>query len=102
YIPRQFYDHTLEYLIVLSIVIIIGLVFVVLFILCLLGIAGTMIKYGHFTITKREDELFITRVLLEKKQLTIPLRRIQAVGIEESIIRQPLGYVHQACEIRQH
>lgn len=93
YIPRQFYDHTLEYLIGLSIVIIIGLVFVVLFILWLLGIAGTMIKYGHFTITKREDELFITRGLLEKKQLTIPLRRIQAVGIEESIIRQPLGYV---------
>src|SRR5699024_5478342 len=43
YIPRQFYDHTLEYLIGLSIVIIIGLVFVVLFILWLLGIAGTMI-----------------------------------------------------------
>lgn len=93
YIPRQFYDHTFEYLIGLSIVIIVGLVCVVLFILWLLGIAGTMIKYGHFTITKRADELFITRGLLEKKQLTIPFRRIQAVGIEESIIRQPLGYV---------
>src|SRR5699024_1341853 len=64
----------------------------ILIVLWLFGIAGTMIKYGNFTIINRGDELFITRGLLEKKQITIPLNRIQAVGIQESMIRQPLGY----------
>src|SRR5699024_1938113 len=28
----------------------------------------------------------------EKKQITIPLKRVQAVGIEESLLRQPFGF----------
>src|SRR5690625_7614128 len=63
------------------------------------GIAGTIIKYGNFTIIKKEEELFITRGLLEKKELTIPLKRIQAIRIEESVIRQPFGYVTVHAEV---
>lgn len=99
FIPDNFYDNTVEWAVGLSIVIIIGLTTVSLLFLWLLGIAGTMIKYGKFTITRYENELFITRGLLEKKQLTIPLNRIQAVGIQESMIRQPLGYVTVFAEI---
>lgn len=99
FIPDRFYNNAMTWVIGLSIIIIAGLALVVLLILWVLGIAGTMIKYGNFTITKNNDELFITRGLLEKKQLTIPLNRIQAVGIQESIIRQPLGYVTVFAEI---
>lgn len=99
FIPDNFYDDTLERVIELSVIFIIGLVIILLLVLWLLGIAGTMIKYGNFTITKNEQELFITRGLLEKKQLTIPLKRIQAVGIQESMIRQPLGYVTIFAEV---
>src|SRR5690625_6395978 len=63
------------------------------------GMAGTMIKYGNFTIIKKAEELFITRGLLEKKERTIPLKRIQAIRIEESIIRQPFGYVTIHAEV---
>ncbi|MFP3489650.1 PH domain-containing protein, partial [Staphylococcus sp. SIMBA_130] len=76
-----------------------GLAIVVLLVFWLLGIAGTMIKYGKFAITKVGDELFITRGLLEKKQITIPLKRIQAVGIAESVIRQPFGFVTVFVEV---
>ncbi|PAV30706.1 hypothetical protein CIL05_06285 [Virgibacillus profundi] len=99
FIPNRFYDNTVEWIIGLSLFFIIGLSIVVLILLWLFGIAGTMIKYGNFTITRNKDELFITRGLLEKKQLTIPLRRIQAVGIQESLIRQPLGYVTVFAEV---
>ncbi|GAA0610662.1 PH domain-containing protein [Virgibacillus siamensis] len=99
FIPDDFYDSTFEWIIELGITIMIVLGLIGLLLLWILGIAGTMIKYGNFTITKMEDELFITRGLLEKKQLTIPMKRIQAVGIQESLIRQPLGYVTVFAEI---
>jgi len=91
-IPGEVFDKSLEWVFGLNLTLMIGLGLIVLIILWILGIAGTMIKYGNFTITKNDDELFITRGLLEKKQITIPLKRIQAVGIEESLLRQPFGF----------
>jgi len=99
FIPGDFYETTFEYLIGLGLIILIGIGLILLVIVWLLGVAGTMIKYGKFTITKKDNELFITRGLLETKQLTIPLKRIQAVGIQESIIRQPLGFVTVFAEV---
>lgn len=99
FIPTDFFDSTIDWIISLSIVIIITLTIFILILLWIIGIAGTMIKYGNFTIVKKENELFITRGLLEKKQLTIPISRIQAVGIRESILRQPLGYVTVFVEL---
>ncbi|MGM8366600.1 PH domain-containing protein [Virgibacillus sp. W0181] len=92
-IPESFFEDTVTWVIGLSIIFIVGLIFSLLLLVWLLGIAGTMIKYGNFTITKNKDELFITRGLLEKKQLTIPLKRIQAVGMKQNMIRQPFGFV---------
>src|SRR5699024_6754360 len=99
FIPEHIFDSTLEWLISLSIVFIFVLICIILVLFWLIGIAGTMIKFGNFTITKRQDELFITRGLLEKKQITIQLKRIQAVGIKESVIRQQLGYVTVIAEV---
>lgn len=99
FIPDGFYDSTLEWIIGLGIMLMVVLGGIGLLLLWALGIAGTMIKYGNFTVTKMDDELFITRGLLEKKQLTIPMKRIQAVGIQESLIRQPLGYVTVFAEV---
>ncbi|ASN07473.1 hypothetical protein CFK40_19865 [Virgibacillus necropolis] len=99
FIPDSYYENTFQTIISFSIIIIAVLILALLLILWLLGIAGTMIKFGKFTITKNNEELFITRGLLEKKQTTIPIRRIQAVGIDESILRQPLGYVTVYAEV---
>ncbi|MGM8212459.1 PH domain-containing protein [Virgibacillus sp. W0430] len=93
FIPETLFEDTVSWVIGLSIVFIVALIVCVLLLLWLLGIAGTIIKYGNFTVTKSANELFITRGLLEKKQLTIPLKRIQAVGIKQNLIRQPFGFV---------
>jgi putative membrane protein len=56
------------------------------------AIISMMLKYTHFTVEKKEAELIISRGLLEKRQLTIPLKKIQGIRIVENLVRQPLGY----------
>ena len=99
FIPDNIYDSTIAWFVSTSIVTIILLVVVVLFIVWLLSIGLTLVRYGKFTIILQDDELLITRGLIEKKQLTIPLHRIQAIGIEENIFRQPFGYASITAEI---
>ncbi|MEX0773188.1 MAG: PH domain-containing protein [Balneolales bacterium] len=75
-----------------------GTSFVIMIILAMIAIAwllslvGTIVKYSGFSLARRKDELIITRGLFEKKQLTIPYHRIQAVRVVEGILRQPFGY----------
>lgn len=57
-----------------------------------LSIVGTILSYANFEVYKRPAELVIARGLFEKKQITIPYSRIQAVRIQEGILRQPIGY----------
>lgn len=92
-IPNNLYDTAYEWFVSLSVVLLIVVILFALFILWVFGIAGTMIRYGNFTIEKREKGLFIKRGLLETKELTIPYQRIQAIGIDQSPIRQPFGFV---------
>jgi putative membrane protein len=67
-------------------------VFIVLFISWMIGLIMTMLKYANFTVVKRDGDLVISQGLLERKQITVPLNRIQALRINETIIRQLLGY----------
>jgi putative membrane protein len=57
----------------------------------LLAIAGTVLAYAGFTLSREGDFLYIKRGLLERREATIPLARIQAVRIVEGILRQPFG-----------
>ncbi|MFX3622968.1 MAG: PH domain-containing protein [Ectobacillus sp.] len=57
-------------------------------------IAGILIvyqKYYGFKVVRQQEDLIITKGLFEKQKLTIPLGRIQAIKIEENIIRQWLN-----------
>ncbi|MCH8556351.1 MAG: PH domain-containing protein [Balneolia bacterium] len=63
-----------------------------IFIAWILSIVGTILSYANFEIYKRPKELLISRGLFEKRQITIPYSRIQAVRIQEGILRQPIGY----------
>jgi putative membrane protein len=57
-----------------------------------LSIGWTLIVYADFTVRVKDENIIITRGLLEKKQITIPLNRIQGVRVVENLIRQPLGF----------
>ncbi|MBE4909672.1 PH domain-containing protein [Bacillus luteolus] len=68
------------------------LIFSIVLLAWVIGTVITVLKYGNFSVAKQGEDLIITRGILEKRQLTIPLKRIQAIRIQESLIRQPLGY----------
>jgi putative membrane protein len=67
FIPKHVYDDMLNWIISLSVFLLIIIISSILLILWLLGIAGTMIKFWNFRIERHENELFITRGLFEKK-----------------------------------
>ncbi len=75
------------------------LVFVILITSWILSAARMIISYAFFTIERGGDDIQITRGLLEKKQLTLKLHRIQAVTIIEGIIRQPFGFATLQVEV---
>lgn len=57
----------------------------------LLAVAGTVLAYSGFTLSREGSFLYIKRGLLERREATIPLSRIQAIRISEGILRQPFG-----------
>ena len=56
-----------------------------------LATISMVIKYANFTVQKTGEELIISRGLLEKRQLTIPVHKIQGIRIMENLVRRPLG-----------
>lgn len=57
----------------------------------LLSVGATVVAYWDFTLTRVGDELRIRRGLLEQRQATIPLRRVQSIRVEENLVRRALG-----------
>ncbi|MDZ5474586.1 PH domain-containing protein [Bacillus sp. 31A1R] len=74
-------------LVFVSLVLFVGFLFA-----WIIALIATMIKYANFTVRKVGEDLVITRGLLERRQFTIPIKRIQAIRISENIVRQPIGY----------
>ncbi|MEX0927776.1 MAG: PH domain-containing protein [Balneolales bacterium] len=68
------------------------IIVVMILVAWLLSLFGTIIKYSGFTLSRSAEELVIARGLFERKQLTIPYHRIQAVRVVEGILRQPFGF----------
>ncbi|MEA1962081.1 MAG: PH domain-containing protein [Bacillota bacterium] len=72
---------------------------IVLFVIALLLVAwlfsllGTILKFGNFHLVREGNNIKISRGLLEKQQLTIPIKRIQAITVVEGLLRQPFGMV---------
>ncbi len=59
----------------------------------LLAIAGTVLAYAGFTLSRSPDgrNIHISRGLLNRYEATIPVARIQAVRVVEGVLRQPFG-----------
>ena len=64
-------------------------IFLIVFFLWICSLLITVLKFANFTLSRSEKDIIITRGLLEKKQITIPIDRIQAIKITENPLRQP-------------
>ncbi len=59
----------------------------------LMAIVGTVITYYGFELRRSGEHLFVQHGLLDTRRATIPVHRIQAIRIDEGLLRQPFGYV---------
>ncbi|MGH8896265.1 MAG: PH domain-containing protein [Egibacteraceae bacterium] len=57
----------------------------------LVSVAATAVAYWGFTLTRDDETLLVRRGLLEQRLDTVPIRRIQAVTVEENAVRRALG-----------
>jgi putative membrane protein len=57
----------------------------------LISLATTIVVYWNFTARRRGDRLIVTRGLLQTRRSVIPVARIQAIRIEENLIRRAFG-----------
>ncbi|HEX7064672.1 MAG TPA: PH domain-containing protein, partial [Bacillales bacterium] len=93
FIPDHFYTDVGRRLIASGFQFVAVLVLLIAVCAWFLAILGTVVKYAGFTLTRAEGELQIVSGLLERRQLTLPVHRIQAVRIVEGLLRQPFGFV---------
>lgn len=72
--------------------IIISLLFLLL-VTWLISVGNVILKFGNFKLHREDDNIKISRGFLEQRQLTVPIKRIQAIKIIEGVVRGPLGLV---------
>lgn len=74
-------------LVIVGIVILLGLLVV-----WGISVLMTFLAYYNFTASIDNEDIVITRGLIEKKRATIPLNRVQSVRVVENPVRQLFGY----------
>jgi putative membrane protein len=57
----------------------------------LISLASTILVYWDFTAVRRGNRLVITRGLLQTRRSVVPIARIQAIRLEENLIRRAFG-----------
>ncbi|WP_335872367.1 PH domain-containing protein [Bacillus sp. 2205SS5-2] len=92
YIPYQAIFAQVEGIIRNGVLFVVVLIFLVLLVAWLLSILGVFLVYGKFKVEKSADEIIITRGIIEKKRLSIPLNRIQGIRVSENPLRQWFGF----------
>lgn len=73
-------------------VMIITIIILFIVVAWLFSFFSTLFMYGDFGVEVKNDELIISRGIFEKKRITVPYNRIQAIYVNEGVLRQPLGY----------
>lgn len=94
YIPEYITDLLIEQLIPESSTDILLVVIILLSLLILswlVSVLAYMVKYANFTIHRQHEYLKISWGLIEQKEFTLKINRIQALSIQEGLFRQPFG-----------
>ncbi|AWE08920.1 hypothetical protein DCE79_16945 [Lysinibacillus sp. 2017] len=93
----RIYDE-MAFLLKYSFIVIAILIAMGLLLTWIISVGITCLNYYNFTVTKEQERLIITRGLIEKKRVTIPLHRVQAIKIVENPLQQLFGLASVAVE----
>jgi putative membrane protein len=65
----------------------------------LLSVLGAIVAFAGFTVAREPDRLRIRRGLLQRREATVPVARVQAVRLVEGVLRQPFGLAAVRVEV---
>jgi putative membrane protein len=102
YIPENVMTFLTEQIIPASDTDIIPLLMVLLLLLFLswiLSILIFMIQYADFTVISQNDYLQVSWGLIEQKEFTLKKNRVQALSVQEGLLRQPFGLCALTLEV---
>lgn len=91
-LPIEWLMDGLYELIKYSLLFAVVIAFAGLIVAWIISIVWTMISYFDYKVMVQDDRLIISRGLIEKKRITVPLNRVQAVRIVENPLRQAMGF----------
>lgn len=91
-IPYELIFNELKDFMKYGILIVSLIVFTVLFISWLISVVITYLNHANFIVEREQDRLFISKGLLEKKRVAVPMSRIQGIKIVETPLRQLFGF----------
>lgn len=98
FIPFDLIYDELAFLVKYGYIVIMILIALALMLAWGISVGLTFLNYYNFTVSKQHDRLIITRGLIEKKRVTIPLNRVQAIKLAENPFQQMLGLASVAVE----
>lgn len=98
FIPFDLIYDELAFLVEYGYIVVMILIALALILAWGVSVGLTFLNYYNFTVCKQHDRLIITRGLIEKKRVTIPLNRVQAIKLAENPFQQLLGLASVAVE----
>ncbi len=99
HIPQGFWDYLLEQITSTTAATVILVVIVLLLLSWLLSTIIFAIQYANFTLKREENQLQASWGLIEQKQLTLQMHRLQALVVHEGLLRQPFGKCALVAEV---
>jgi putative membrane protein len=74
-----------------TILLVVGAIAIVIVIGWIFSVVGSVVGYHDFTLTRVGDDIQKRYGLLSRREGSIPLRRVQSIRVEESLLRRPLN-----------
>jgi putative membrane protein len=63
------------------------------------SVAGSLVAFAGFTVTRDGDRLRIRRGLLQRTEAAVPVRRVHGVRVVEGVLRRPFGLATLRVEV---
>ena len=64
-----------------------------------LSVAGSLVTFAGFAVTRDGDRLRIRRGLLQRSEAAVPVRRVHGVRVVEGLLRRPFGLAALRIEV---
>ncbi len=99
FIPETFWENMIEQVTSTAAATVVLVLIVLLLFSWFISALAFMIQNANFTVRRQKESLQVSWGLIEQKQLTLKLHRLQALGIHEGVLRQLTGRCALIAEV---